>query len=113
MKSAIVKAKVDPELKKEAEDILQQIGLTTARAITLMLHQIVMRKGLPLDLYIPSEKTEKAIADAKAGRNVKSFTSADDFFANLKGKGKACIRQSVKKKTSRKTTENSKEEART
>ena len=50
--NAIVKTRVDEELKYEVEEILRQIGLTTSQAITLFLNRIKYEKGIPFDLNI-------------------------------------------------------------
>ncbi|HHB90879.1 MAG TPA: type II toxin-antitoxin system RelB/DinJ family antitoxin [Anaerolineae bacterium] len=52
-KTAVITARVDPELKKEAEEIFSQIGLTTSQAITLYLRQVVHRRAIPFELIAP------------------------------------------------------------
>ncbi len=53
MKTLTVRARVEPELKKETESILADIGLSTTEAIRLFLHQVRLRKGLPFSLTLP------------------------------------------------------------
>lgn len=81
MKTAIVRAKVEPELKEEAEAILKTLGLSTGRAITLLLHQIVLTRGLPFELYIPSERVEESIRAARAGHDGEDAGSAEQMAA--------------------------------
>ena len=52
-KTAVITARVDPELKEEAEEIFSQIGLTTSQAITLYLRQVVNRRAIPFELAAP------------------------------------------------------------
>ncbi len=52
-KTAVITARVDPELKEEAEEIFSQIGLTTSQAITLYLRQVVHRRAIPFELTAP------------------------------------------------------------
>ncbi len=47
MRDAIVRARVDPNLKLEAEAIFQELGLNTAEAIRMFLAQVRLRRGLP------------------------------------------------------------------
>lgn len=62
-KTSTVRARIAPKLKKDAEDILETLGLTTTQAITLFFNQIILHKGLPLDLQI--HKTAKNEAPLK------------------------------------------------
>lgn len=109
MKTAIVRAKVEPELKKEAEEILRTIGLSTARAINLLLHQIVLTKGLPLELYIPSARVENNIRKAKAGHVNDAYNTADDALQALKER--QCLPESPSTPVSKRPTKSGKRQA--
>jgi len=56
-KSAMIRARVEPELKEEVEKIFRELGLTTTEAITLFYHQVKTRKGIPFEIAIPNETT--------------------------------------------------------
>jgi DNA-damage-inducible protein J len=47
MSDTVVKARVDPNLKIEAEAVFQELGLSTTEAIRMFLSQVRMRRGLP------------------------------------------------------------------
>lgn len=49
-KSAMIRARVDPQLKDEVETILQELGLSTTQALTLFYQQIRLNRGIPFDL---------------------------------------------------------------
>ncbi|MBN2825056.1 MAG: type II toxin-antitoxin system RelB/DinJ family antitoxin [Campylobacterales bacterium] len=72
--NATVRARVDEELKKDVEDILSHIGLSTSQAITLFLKRIRHEKGIPFDLKIPNKETRKAIEEANQGINMEKIT---------------------------------------
>ena len=48
-----VYARIDSSLKKRAETILQQLGISPSSAIQMLYSQIVLTRGLPLDLHLP------------------------------------------------------------
>ena len=52
---AVVYARIDPELKEEAENILSRLGITASGAINMFYRQIVLRKGIPFELSVPSQ----------------------------------------------------------
>lgn len=82
-KTATIRARVEPELKAEAEAMLEELGLSPTTAITLFYRQVVRQQGLPLELRVPNATTRAAMLDARAGRNVTHASSVDDFFAKL------------------------------
>ena len=67
-KDATINARVDGRLKAKAEKVLSQVGISTTEAITMLLHQIVLRNGLPFDARIPNKETIAAMAELDAGK---------------------------------------------
>ena len=63
MKTAIINARVQPELKSDVELILSQLGITTTQAITMFFEQIRMNRGIPFQLKIPNDETAQAMMD--------------------------------------------------
>jgi len=82
-KSATIRARIEPGLKKEAEHLLEKTGLTMTQAITLFYKQVVLRKGLPFDVVIPTQTTRSAFEATDAGRDVILCDDADDMFRKL------------------------------
>ena len=54
--TSAVYARIDSNLKESAESILQQLGISPSSAIQMLYSQIVLTRGLPLDLRLPSRK---------------------------------------------------------
>lgn len=82
-KIATVNARIDPELKNEAEAILGKVGLTSAEAVRLFYKQICLNKGLPFSVKLPNKKTLKAMREADSGKTHKSKNVAA-LFEDLK-----------------------------
>ncbi|MEX0772070.1 MAG: type II toxin-antitoxin system RelB/DinJ family antitoxin [Balneolales bacterium] len=78
-----VRARIEPDLKKETEKILEELGLTTTEAIRLFFKQVKLQKGLPFALRLPNEETEKAIWETRDGQNLKKVKSSEDLFKDL------------------------------
>lgn len=55
IKSAIIRARVDPELKAEVHKIFRELGLTTTEAITLFYNQVKAKRGIPFELTVPKQ----------------------------------------------------------
>lgn len=56
-KSANVLARVEPEVKQEAESIMSQLGLPASVVINALYKQIIMTKSIPFSLTLPKEPT--------------------------------------------------------
>lgn len=72
MKTAIINARVKPELKNDVEKILAQLGISTTQAITMFFEQIKLNRGIPFELKLPNEETQAAMEDARANRDLES-----------------------------------------
>ena len=90
-KGAMIRARVDSELKEEAESVLNQLGLTASDAIRLLYKQVVLQKGLPFKVEITNRETLSAIEDIRQRRNLKTARDADDLFdqAGVSKRGKS------------------------
>jgi len=64
---ATVRARIDSELKREVEQILSEIGLSTSQAITMFMKGIKRERGIPMELKIPNEETLQAMQEIEQG----------------------------------------------
>ena len=82
-KSAMVRARVEPQLKERAEAMLDAMGLSATTAITLFYRQIIQRRALPFEIRVPNAATQRAMQAARSGRGVVSADAMDDLLAKL------------------------------
>ncbi|MCD8097741.1 MAG: type II toxin-antitoxin system RelB/DinJ family antitoxin [Lachnospiraceae bacterium] len=61
IKSANVTARVEPEIKQEAESIIAELGLSVSTVINSLYKQIILRRGIPYTLTLPAEP--KAVSE--------------------------------------------------
>ena len=61
MKSEVVHARVQSDVKAESEKVLSLIGISLSQAIDLFLRQVILKKGLPFTLDC-EEKEENDIS---------------------------------------------------
>ncbi len=88
-------ARVEPEIKEQAEQVLDRLGIPMSNAVGMFLRQVVLQRGLPFEVKLPQEtpvaygaltktqfdaEIEKGMADIRAGR---VFT-ADEVEAEMK-----------------------------
>jgi DNA-damage-inducible protein J len=82
-KSAMIRARVDPILKEEAESIFEELGLSTTQAITLFYQQVKWYRGLPFEVRVPNEITRRTFEETDAGQNLVRCKNAEDMFERL------------------------------
>lgn len=71
MKDATVSARVEYDVKTEAEDILQQLGVPVSVLINSLYRQIIFRHGVPFSLTIPATpKTIDSMTPAELDRKL-------------------------------------------
>ncbi len=82
-KSAMVRARIEPELKNHAETVFQRLGMNPTQAITMFYKQVELRDGLPFDLVIPTPTTKRTMTATDAGRDLIVCENAEDMFDKL------------------------------
>lgn len=79
----MIRARMEPELKEEAEKIFSTLGLSPTQAITLFYRQVALYRGLPFGVKIPNEETLEAIRQAHSGEGLTKYSSFDELMAEL------------------------------
>lgn len=93
-KSANLYARIEPEVKEQAEYILNALGIPASNAITMFYKQIILHNGLPFEVRLPdypldirrmtseqlNAEMEKGYADIQAGRT----RPASEVFADIR-----------------------------
>ncbi len=76
--------RIDSDIKKQAIDLFNNLGLDMSSAVNLFLHQCVLRGGLPFTVEIPhyNQNTLEAMAEARRishNPDIKGYTSMDEL----------------------------------
>lgn len=53
-KTANLYARIEPEVKEQAEQILLTLGIPVSSAINIFYKQIILQRGLPFEVKIPT-----------------------------------------------------------
>lgn len=78
--------RVEPKVKKKAEETLNELGLSITEAINVFLNQVILNQGIPFEIKKPkfNEETIKTIEDTKNNKNLsKTFNNVDEMFEEL------------------------------
>ena len=79
-KTATVRARLEPELKDNAESVFHKLGMNPTQAITIFYRQVLLRGGLPFDVAIPTRTTQRTFDATDAGRDLVLCKDAGDLF---------------------------------
>ena len=82
-KTETIRARVEPELKHEAEAILKALGLSATDAITMFYRQVTLRRGLPFDVRLPNAETVEALQQAETGEGLIECASVGELRARF------------------------------
>jgi len=63
VKMATITARVDENVKKEAETLFKKMGLNMSTAMNLFLKKCILEQGIPFELKIPNEEIEENIQE--------------------------------------------------
>lgn len=80
--SALVQARIEEKVKREAADVLAEMGLTLSDAVRMLLTKVARERTLPFDVRIPNAKSKAAIKELEAGKG-KRFKNVNDLMADL------------------------------
>ncbi len=83
-KSKMIRARVEPGLKHDAEAVLDKLGMTPTEAITLFYKQVTLYRGLPFPVRIPNAATRKALREAHSRKNIESFDSVERWAREMR-----------------------------
>jgi DNA-damage-inducible protein J len=76
-KDDVVRARVNSQLKHNAEAVLSKIGMSMEEAIRLFLAQVSLRQEFPIELKVPNKTTLNSMSD-KPTDDV--YQNVDDLF---------------------------------
>jgi DNA-damage-inducible protein J len=74
-KTQMVHARIDPRLKKSADKIFAEIGISTTEAIRMFLTQVELHRGMPFPVSVPNAETVAAMAEANNPAGLKRYRS--------------------------------------
>ena len=84
---ATVTARVDENVKKEAETLFKKMGLNMSTAMNLFLKKCILEQGIPFELKVPNRETLKAMQETEdilSGKiKRKGYNSAEELFEDL------------------------------
>ncbi len=82
-RTATVRARIEPDLKADVEQLLHRLGLNATDAINLFYSQIRLRQGLPFQVEVPNEATRRTFEATDNGKDLHEYKNLDEMFEAL------------------------------
>ena len=76
-KTEMIRARVEPGLKGEAEAVFKVLGLSPTQAITMFYKQVSLQNGLPFAVRIPNAETRAAMRNALDGEGLTEWSDLE------------------------------------
>lgn len=65
-RSANVNVRVEPDIKEQAEAILEKLGVSASSFINMTYRQVILRNGIPFSVTVPSmPRTRDTMTDVE------------------------------------------------
>ena len=80
-KTANLYARIEPDIQEQAEAILSELGIAASNAINMFYKQIILQRGLPFDVKLPSKHVVdiSTLSDEEMDREIeKGYTDILD-----------------------------------
>jgi DNA-damage-inducible protein J len=78
----VVRARIDAEVKAQASEALEGMGLSLSDAIRMLLTRVAAEKQLPFAVKLPNATTREAMRELEEGKGQR-FGSVEELFEDL------------------------------
>lgn len=83
-KTETVRARINPETKAKAEQMLSEYGMSHSTFINLSYHSLINGGGIPISRNVPNDELADALRQSKAGvGETANHTDADSMMNAL------------------------------
>lgn len=78
-KTSNIYVRVEPNIKEQAEIVLEQLGIPMSNAVSIFLRQVVMQNGLPFEVKIHGSRPIAITDMSEAQFNMEMLKAQNDF----------------------------------
>ncbi len=82
-KTAFIRARIAPDLKHNAEQVLHALGMTPTQAVTLLYTEVARHRHWPFPLKVPNAQTRKTFEETDRNIGLVKCKDVDDLFDKL------------------------------
>lgn len=75
----VVRARIEPDVKKNAERILKRLGVSHSTFISMSYRAVIEAGGIPFSLHVPNAQTARVLRDAHKACKRDGYTKAGNI----------------------------------
>lgn len=69
----MIRARIEPKAKDQAEEILKNLGLNPTEAISMFYYQIILKRGIPFSVSLEAGDTPENYTEVNSDDELKSL----------------------------------------
>jgi len=82
-KTEQVNVRIEPRIKKAAEAVFNELGLTPSQAVKMFYRQAALQQALPFTVSIPNRGTLEAMRELDQGEDPRRFDRFENYLEEL------------------------------
>jgi DNA-damage-inducible protein J len=82
-KTDILSIRIEPELKKNVEETLNDLGMNIADAVTIFLKQVVLTESIPFEIKKPKKYNKETLNAIKEAKKIAKNPDKYKIFNNV------------------------------
>jgi DNA-damage-inducible protein J len=83
MNATTIQVRLDKQTKKRAQKVFQVLDISMSEAIKLFLRQVALQRGIPFEIRIPNDLTDRVLRESEEGIDLHNSSSVDQLFEEL------------------------------
>ncbi len=83
MNATTIQVRLDKRTKSQAQKVFNMLNISMSEAIKLFLRQVALQKGIPFEIRLPNELTDKTLRDSEEGKDLHKASTVDKLFKEL------------------------------
>ena len=72
--SAMIAVRLDEQLRKQADAVLDELGLSMSEAVRVFLTKLVSEQGMPFEMRVSPKKAKQEIIEIKQSASFETAT---------------------------------------
>ncbi len=83
MNGTTIQVRLDKHTKSQAQKVFKMLDISISEAIKLFLRQVALQQGIPFEIRIPNNLTDKTLKDSEEGKDLHKASTVDKLFKEL------------------------------
>ncbi len=83
MEATTIQVRLDRQTKEQAQKGFRTLDISMSEAIKLFLRQVALQRGIPFEIKIPNDLTDRTLKESEEGIDLHRVSNVDQLFEEL------------------------------